>query len=118
MSSCYNLKLTCAEYWVNGSELSITRNALDLEAYMSLFINQPVTMPHTLNLPLRKLSNEEQKEFFIEKTPKLSILGRQVGIESIEEDEDEQYMSPSRIDNKAEESKQRYRSNECQPLER
>jgi len=41
MSSNYNMKLTCAEYWVDGDELFQIRKDPDLDQYLSVFDNVP-----------------------------------------------------------------------------
>ena len=37
MSSVYNLKLTCPEYWVQGKEVTKIREGLSLETYIKQF---------------------------------------------------------------------------------
>lgn len=41
MSSVYNMKLTCPEYWVDGDELFQVRKDPDLDQYLSIFDDVP-----------------------------------------------------------------------------
>lgn len=41
MSSVYNLKLTCPEFWVDGDQLFQIRNDPDLDQYLSVYDMEP-----------------------------------------------------------------------------
>lgn len=42
MSSVYNMKLTCPEFWVDGNQLFQVRKETQLDDYLSIYDNKPI----------------------------------------------------------------------------
>jgi diaminopimelate decarboxylase len=42
MSSVYNIKLTCPEFWVDGDQLYQIRSDPSLEQYLSIYDSMPI----------------------------------------------------------------------------
>mmetsp|Transcript_5786 Transcript_5786/g.9225 ORF Transcript_5786/g.9225 Transcript_5786/m.9225 type:complete len:119 (+) Transcript_5786:1599-1955(+) len=104
MSSMYNMRLTCAEYWVDGSKIEMIRKPLNLEAYLTSFdctsevvpcVNISVTKERKMGYksPVNSRKSEPKKR----KMRRGSIVSAHIlrlnhgsnSIEEIEEDDDE-----------------------------
>ena len=67
MSSMYNLKLTCAEFWVKETELKQIRMPFTLEMFMDQFNCDKPVLPeqnyHKANLEMDSIDEDENELF-------------------------------------------------------